>query len=121
VILADTSIWVDHFRTANAKLQQMLRSYNVAMHPYVVVEIALGSISQRELKLTSMRQMDQVRVATTAEVAEMIEARGLYSRGIGFVDAHLLASCLLTPGTRLWTRDARLADTARFLGCAATV
>jgi hypothetical protein len=117
VILADTSIWVDHFRSANSNLSALIAKGRVWTHPFVIAEVALGSLSQRRLKLTLLEELVQVQVADTAEVRRLIEAHVLYSRGIGFVDAHLLASCLLTPGIRLWTRDARLSNAARMLGC----
>ncbi|HKO17666.1 MAG TPA: type II toxin-antitoxin system VapC family toxin [Acidobacteriaceae bacterium] len=121
MILADTSIWVDHFRAANSKLHALIANGRVLMHPFVIAEVALGFLSQRRLKLMLMEKLLQVKVADTVEVRRMIEAHTLFSRGIGFVDAHLLASCLLTPGTRLWTRDARLAGTARLLKCEAQI
>ena len=91
------------------------------MHPFVVAEIALGSLRNRRRTLEPLEGLRQVRVAEISEVRKMIEAHALYSRGIGLIDAHLLASCLLTPGTRLWTRDARLRNVARLLGVAAEV
>ena len=121
MILADTSIWVDHFRAANSKLHGLVSRGRVLMHPFVIAEVALGSLSQRRLKLRLMEELVQVKVAETVEVRRVIEGHALYSRGIGFVDVHLLASCLLTPGILLWTRDARLSNVARLLGCEASV
>jgi predicted nucleic acid-binding protein len=89
------------------------------MHPFVVAEIALGSLRNRRRTLEPLEGLRQVRVAQIGEVRRMIEAHALYSRGIGLIDAHLIASCLLTPGTRLWTRDTRLQSVARSLSIAA--
>ncbi len=89
------------------------------MHPFVVAEIALGSLRNRRRTLEPLEGLRQVRIAEIGEVRRMIEAHVLYSRGIGLIDAHLIASCLLTPGTRLWTRDTRLQSVARLLNIAA--
>jgi hypothetical protein len=63
-----------------------------------------------------MESLLEVRVAQLNEVRQMIEAHTLYSKGIGLIDAHLIASCLLTPGTQLWTRDSSLEKVAKTLG-----
>jgi predicted nucleic acid-binding protein len=86
------------------------------MHPFVVAEIALGSLQNRRKRLDDMEALLSVRVAQLSEVRHMIEAHSLYSKGIGLTDAHMIASCLLTPGTQLWTRDAAMEKVARALG-----
>ena len=91
------------------------------MHPFVVAEIALGSLKNRRQKLGAMDMLRKVKVAQMSEVRRMIEANGLYAKGIGLIDAHLIASCLLTPGTQLWTRDAALEKEATALGVAITM
>lgn len=116
MILADSSIWVDHFRHADPILERLIASGRIVMHPYIAAELALGSLSQRHLKLALMDTLVTVKVAEIAEVRRLIESRSLYSHGIGFVDAHLIASCLLSSGTALWTRDARLASGAQSAG-----
>jgi predicted nucleic acid-binding protein len=116
VILADTSIWVDHLRVSNAQMASLLNRGKIAMHPCVVAEIALGSLKNRRQKLGAMDLLRKVRVAQMSEVRHMIEANALYSKGIGLIDAHLIASCLLTPGTQLWTRDSALQKVAKALG-----
>jgi hypothetical protein len=116
MILADTSIWVDHFRNGNPEMVRRLGSGQIAMHPFVVAEIALGSLRDRRGKLEDMEALLEVRVAQLSEVRHMIEAHRLYSRGIGLTDAYLIASCLLTPGTQLWTRDSAMEKMARALG-----
>jgi predicted nucleic acid-binding protein len=115
VILADTSIWIDLFRHGNSPMQKLLSSEQIRMHPYVVAELALGSLKDRPATLQELDLLTEVKVATLQEVRSMIEGYSLYSRGIGFIDAHLVASCLLTRGTKLWTRDARLQAVARAL------
>jgi len=118
MILADTSIWVDHFRRRNPEMEKRLSQGQIAMHPFIVAEIALGSLHDRQKKLDDMEALLQVKVARLNEVRHMIEAHALYARGIGLTDAHLIASCLMTPGTQLWTRDGALEKTARALGIA---
>jgi len=117
VILADSSIWIDHFRGSNPKMRQLLESEDeeIVTHPFVVAELALGSLKDRRKTLAELDLLTHVDVADTFEVRRMVDAHSLYSRGIGLVDAHLLASCLLTTGTRLWTRDTRLQAVARSL------
>jgi predicted nucleic acid-binding protein len=116
VILADSSIWIDHFRRARADLEALIGSGRVVTHPFVIAEVALGFLAERRKKLGLMELLWQVEVANILEVRRMIETRVLYSRGIGLIDAHLLASCLLTPGTQIWTRDTRLQNVAKALG-----
>lgn len=116
MILADTSIWIDLWREGNAEMQKQLSDGQVAMHPFIVAELALGSLHDREKTLTGLDGMAQVNVSRLSEVRQMIEAHSLYARGIGLIDAHLIASCLITPGTQLWTRDSRLRMVAEALG-----
>jgi len=111
-ILADTSIWIDHLRQGNADLASWLETGQILIHPAVVAEIALGSLRDRQTVLTSLWLLPRVETASDEEVIGLIERRTLWNRGIGFVDAHLIASVLLSPGTRLWTRDKRLREAA---------
>jgi predicted nucleic acid-binding protein len=116
VILADTRIWIDYFRGPHAKMRRLLEDGQIAMHPFVLAEIALGSLHNRRKTLAEMGALWEVHVARLTEVRRMIESHALYSRGIGLIDAHLIASCLITPGTELWTRDTSLQKVARLLG-----
>ena len=116
MILADTSIWVDHLRNRNPEMEKRLIRGQIVMHPFIVAEIALGSLHNRRKRLDDMDALLEVRVAQLNEVRHMIEAHVLYSKGIGLTDAHLIASCLLTPGTQLWTRDAAMKKVAKALG-----
>lgn len=112
MILVDTSVWVDHLRSGEPQLTTLLERGRVLMHPAVIGEIALGSLRQRDLVLRMMAQLPQAIPAGDAEVLRWIEAARLWGRGIGFLDAHLLAAARLTPGARLWTRDRRLREVA---------
>jgi predicted nucleic acid-binding protein len=116
VILADTSVWIDHFRTPQPSMLNLLGNGQVLMHPMVVAELALGSLRDRKKTLIVLDALRQVRPARLDELRVLIEMRSLYAKGIGLTDAHLLASCLLTPGVMLWTRDTALANVARTLG-----
>jgi predicted nucleic acid-binding protein len=119
VILADTTVWIDHFRGDNAELRRRLEKKNIAIHPFIVAELALGSLRERAKTLAWLDKLPQVPVAQLREVRQMVEMCSLYSRGIGLTDASLIASCLIHPPTLLWTRDKRLSDTAQALGIAA--
>jgi hypothetical protein len=116
MILADTSIWVDHLRGRNPEMERRLSKGQIVMHPFVVAELALGSLHNRRARLDDMDALLEVKVARLNEVRHMIEAHSLYSRGIGLTDAYLIASCLMTPGTQLWTRDAAMERVAEALG-----
>jgi predicted nucleic acid-binding protein len=121
VILADTSVWVDHLRNRNLEMEKRLIRGQIVMHPFIVAEIALGSLHNRRKRLDDMDALLEVKVAQLHEVRHMIEAHALYSKGIGLTDAHLIASCLLTPGTQLWTRDSALEKVAKTLGILITM
>ena len=87
------------------------------MHPFVLGEIACGSLADRALILDLLRDLPMAVVATSEEVLEFIERRELHGKGIGYVDAHLLASAALSAGTTLWTRDKRLRAAAEAQDC----
>jgi predicted nucleic acid-binding protein len=116
LILADTSVWVDHLRAGNPRMQELLDSEQVIMHPMIVAELGLGSLHQRAKTLAELDGLLEVKVAQLSEVRSMIEAHRLYAKGIGLIDAHLVASCLITPGTQLWTRDTALKSVAKAVG-----
>lgn len=112
MILADANIWIDFFRSREPRLRSLLAKNQVVMHPYLVAELALGSLRDRLVTLSKLDDLPKARVANLRDVRQMIEARHLYSRGIGLRDAHLIAACLLTPSTELWTRDNALQSAA---------
>jgi predicted nucleic acid-binding protein len=116
LILADTSVWIDHFRSGNKELQKALEKGQVAVHPFVIAELALGSLRERTKTLALLDLLPHIRVAQMNELRMMIEARRLYSRGIGLTDAHLIASVFLNSSTVLWTKDKRLRKVAEALG-----
>lgn len=118
LVLADTSVWVDHFRRGNHELSECLEEGDVLMHPLVMGELACGNLGNRAEILDLFRRLPSTRVASDSEVLAMIEHRKLMGRGIGYVDAHVLAGAALTPFTRLWTLDKRLAKLAEAVGVA---
>jgi len=119
VILVDTSVWVDHLRAGDAGLRTLLETGLAVTHPFVIGELALGAMRQRRVVLEALAALTAAAVATDAEVLHLIEQHALAGRGIGYMDAHLLAAVRLTGGTLLWTRDRRLHAVAEELGLAA--
>jgi predicted nucleic acid-binding protein len=118
LILADTSVWVDHLRRGDAQLSGLLERAQVLVHPFVIGEIACGSLSDRLLVLELLQQLPIATLAEANEVLAFIDHHVLHGKGIGYVDVHLLASVALTQGAKLWTRDKRLREAAQRLGCA---
>jgi hypothetical protein len=119
VILLDTSVWVDHFRNSNSTLSELLEREAALTHPFVIGELALGSLRHRELVLRMLSRLPSASVATHEEVLLFINGASLFGRGVGYVDVHLLAAVRLTAGSQLWTLDKRLNDVAAQLGMAA--
>lgn len=121
MILVDTSVWIDHLRNSEVKLQDLLQNGEVVTHPFVRLELALGSIANREKLLGDLALLPQVPVAETGELFNLIEVRRLYRRGIGVTDIHLVASALLDKSISIWTRDRRLSDIADEFGLRAAI
>jgi predicted nucleic acid-binding protein len=119
LILADTSIWVDHLHRGVERMRNLLDAEEVILHPYVVGELALGTLRNRRLVLDSLADLPEAIIASRDEVLDFIEAAPLFGAGIGYVDAHLLVSTRLMPRVRLWTKDKRLRRVAEMVGVAA--
>jgi hypothetical protein len=119
MILVDSSVWIDHIRTPDQILSDLLARDEVLIHPFVVGEIALGTIRGREVFLASLQRLPSATVASDGDVMHLIERHRLFGRGVSYVDAHLLAAARLTPNTALWARDRRLREAASQLGVAA--
>lgn len=118
MILVDTPVWIDHLRTGDEKLASLLNSNRVVMHPFVIGELACGNLQNRKSLLHLLQNLPKTPVATQDETLFFIERQALMGRGIGFIDAHVLAATALDEGTRLWTRDKRLHTVARELNLA---
>lgn len=118
MILVDTSVWVDHLRRGDPGLVDLLERSIVIMHPFVVGEIACGSLHNREAILELLQDLPAAAVAEGDEILRFIERHVLHGKGIGYVDVHLLASVALTEGAKVWTRDKKLRLVAQMMGCA---
>jgi predicted nucleic acid-binding protein len=116
MILIDTSVWIDHLHATEHRLVELLDRGQVAQHPMVIGELALGTIRDRERMLGLLADLPGMPVASHIEVMVFIGANELHGQGLSLVDAHLLASVMLSPGSRLWTRDKRLSAAARRFG-----
>ena len=121
MILADTSVWIDHLRSGNKEMRKHLKHGEIVIHPFIIAELALGSLRARTKTLALLDLLPQVRVAQLSEVRLAIEARRLYSLGIGLTDAHLIASVFINPSMLLWTKDKRLRRVAEGLGIHASL
>lgn len=118
MILVDTSIWADHIARSDARLIAYLAGRQVVMHPYVIGELALGNLRDRADTLAAFANLPCATLAFDTEVMDFIERHVLFGTGIGYVDAHLLASAKLGRTTTLWSRDRRLQAQAERLDIA---
>ncbi len=119
LVLADTSVWVAHFRRADPLLQSLLATDRLLCHPLILIELACGTPpAPRERTLGDIKELAQAAVATSDEILDLIERERFEDSGCGAIDVALLASVLLTPDTLLWTKDRRLETLARRLGVA---
>ena len=116
MILVDSSVWVDHLRKGDRRLVTLLEASQVLTHPFVVGEIALGSLKNREGIIGSLKGLPQAATVTDEEVQQFIERNALFGLDIGYIDAHLLAAVRLNAGSQLWTRDKRLGAIANRMG-----
>jgi predicted nucleic acid-binding protein len=119
MILADTSVWVDHLRKRDAALVHLLDKSEIVIHPFIVGELALGNLRHRQTVLETLNLLPSAVVASHEETLEFIEKNQLQGFGIGYVDAHLLAATRLTAGATIWTRDRKLHSAALRLALAA--
>jgi predicted nucleic acid-binding protein len=119
MVLADTSIWIDHFRRGDLRLAQLLDRGEVVMHPFVVGELLLGRVLGTKNLIGDLNTLPKTSVAGFDEVLKFISDRKLPGSGVGLVDVHLLAAVALTAETMIWTRDKRLLAVARSLSLAA--
>lgn len=118
MILVDASIWIDHFRQPNDLLSDLLHEERILAHPLVIGELAMGSFANRRQVLRDLTDLPCAALASHAEVMAFVEWQKLHSLGLGFIDAHLLASARIADEAPLWTRDKRLHAQADRLGVA---
>lgn len=121
MILVDTSVWLDHLRSGDRLLQELLESNAVMTHPLVRLELALGSIANREVVLADLGLLPRAPVAQADELLDLIEVHQSRLRGAGVTDIHLVASALLDHSISIWTRDARLKEITEEMGLSAGI
>ena len=109
--LADTSVWIRHFREPDPRLLRAAVGRRLLAHPMVLGELVCGNLAERQATIRMLRELESIPGARDEEVHRLIEANGLSGRGVGWIDFHLLAACRLH-GTTLWTRDRRLREVA---------
>jgi Predicted nucleic acid-binding protein, contains PIN domain len=115
MLLADTSVWVAHFRQGNPAFAEFLSEGLILMHPFVAGELACGNLKSRTALLSDLAALPLATRASDPEVLRLVEDRRLWGLGLGWIDVHLLAAALISP-CRLWTLDKRLASAASQLG-----
>ena len=115
MILVDSSVWIEHLRRGNDELSALLRKVEVLTHPFVIGELACGQMKNRREILGLLTELPSASVAEHGEVLELVENRKLMGQGIGWIDAHLLASALLS-GSVLWTQDRKLRTLSAAMG-----
>lgn len=115
MILVDTSVWIDHFRTADRRLAARLEDGQVCCHPFVIGELACGNLRRRAEVLSLLADLPRLPALATEDVMSFIEDHRLMGKGLGWVDMHVLAAAVTSRQT-LWTKDRRLADAAQRLG-----
>lgn len=115
MVLVDTSVWVDHLKRGNGSLSGLLEAGEVLCHPFIIGELACGNIRNRPEILSLLSELPALSKVKDDDVLTLIDRRRLMGTGLGLIDVHLLASCLLA-GAALWTRDVNLKSIAAKLG-----
>lgn len=117
MVIADTSVWIDHLHARDRVMEELLTAESVLSHPFAIGELACGRLTDRTLILHELDQLPRAAIASNSEVLALIEAERLHCKGIGLIDVHLLASARLSAATLL-TRDRRLRSAAETLSVA---
>lgn len=119
MILVDSTVWIGHLRTSDLELQTLLEAQKVSSHPFVIGELAMGDLKDRDDVIQDLDDLPKTLIATDDEVQGFIKQYSLFGLGIGYIDAHLLAAVQLAPDALLWTRDKHLRAAAERLHLAA--
>lgn len=114
MVLVDSSVWINHFRSSSSKLSKLLEDELVLAHPMVIGELACGNLAKRKEIVALLHDLPSAPKADDDEVLYFIEEHQIMGKGLGLIDMHLLASCRLS-GCRLWSDDLRLRKVARTL------
>ena len=120
MILADTSVWVEHFRRGLPALAQRLNASQIACHPVVIGELACGNLARRAHTLAWLQHLPRVPERSAAETMSFLESHRLHGRGLGWSDMQILAAAHAA-SLPLWTLDRRLAEAAHSLGLGTTI
>jgi predicted nucleic acid-binding protein len=115
MILVDSSVWIDHFRHAEPRLEALLEHELVALHPFVLGELACGNMHKRTETIGYLEHLPAASVASEEEVRHLLESRRFWGSGLGWVDMHLLASAIIGE-MKLWTANRGMATAAARLG-----
>ncbi|MGR3302351.1 MAG: type II toxin-antitoxin system VapC family toxin [Candidatus Scalindua sp.] len=107
MVLVDTSVWVDHFRSGNSQLVKLLNDGDVICHPFIIGELACGNIKNRKQILSLLLALPTAMQASHQEILEFIEIKKLTGKGLGYIDVHLLGAAFLS-NAALWSRDKKL-------------
>lgn len=121
MILADTSVWADHLRAPDPMMAACLEVDEILLHPFVIGELAMGSMPRYHEVIASLTKLSQTDIAKPEHVLFLVQEHRLMGTGIGYIDAHLLASTRMIPGAQLWTRDKRLLRVATAMGVASAL
>ena len=118
MILVDTSVWIDHLRTAEPLLVRLLTDDEIGCHDMVIEELALGVMKQRDSVLGLLSNLHRFPTVTHPEILHLVDHRRLWGRGLSAIDVNLLGSVALVSGAQLWTRDKRLKAVCAEVGIA---
>lgn len=116
MILIDSSLWIEYFHGGHPQVQALLTERRAAIHDLIIGELAIGDLRDRQETLGWLQRIKRATHVSEEEALGLIESEDLWGRGLGYIDVHLLAATLVTPGCRLWSRDKRLAAEAERLG-----
>jgi len=116
VIIADTTIWINHLRSADPTLERLVAGVEILMHPFVFGELVLGSLAHRAERLREWADLPVAKVLRHDDILTFVETNRLFARGIGYTDVNLVASAATSDGVQLWTRDRCLRDVANDFG-----
>ena len=116
VVVVDTSIWIDHLRSGDPRLKQLIADKSLFQHPFIIGEISVGNLATREQTVRALRGLPQIEPVSEEEFHRFLGAAELFGTGLGFVDVHVLAATAATPGAEIWTGDRRMLEQAERLG-----
>ncbi|MDD5272278.1 MAG: type II toxin-antitoxin system VapC family toxin [Methylovulum sp.] len=119
MIVVDTSLWLDHLRGSDSLLASLLVTDFVCIHPWIIGELACGNLQNRRGILGLLMDLPQIQPVSEGEALYFIEQHHLMGKGIGYIDAHLLAATAVH-SMKIWTRDKRLNAMAHALDLAYT-